>query len=217
MIRITLTDNQTLVRASFRALLKTQPNVEIIKKTANGTQTVTLAHKTNIVLINIRIPKMDNIKTTHQINTDPSLTHVQIVILTTFDLDEYVFKTLRASANKFLVKNTKPIDLLKTIHIITNNKALLSPNITQQLITNYTTQPTSAPRVHNDVFTKLTKRKHEIVALVTHGLTNHEITESLMISPATTKTHVSRALNKLGARDRAQLVVTTYQSGLVRP
>src|SRR5262249_47258986 len=183
----------------------------------DGTQAVAKAGAADIVLMDIRMPGMDGIEATRRISADPSLTHVRIVMLTTFDLDEYVFEALRAGASGFLVKDTEPADLLKAIHVVAGGDALLSPGVTRRLIAEYAASPREAPRTRGDVFGELTEREREVVALVAHGLTNHEIAERLVISPATAKTHVSRALTKLGARDRAQLVVAAYQSGLVRP
>ncbi|WP_028061560.1 response regulator [Candidatus Solirubrobacter pratensis] len=217
MIRILLADDQALVRAGFRALLEAQDDVEVIGEAADGAQAVALARRADIVLMDIRMPGVDGIEATRRIGADPSLEHVRIVMLTTFDLDEYVFEALRAGASGFLVKDTEPVDLLKAIHVVAAGDALLSPGVTRRLIADYASRPASGPRVRADVLAELTEREREVVALVAHGLTNHEIAESLVISPATAKTHVSRALGKLGARDRAQLVVAAYQSGLVRP
>jgi DNA-binding NarL/FixJ family response regulator len=217
MIRVVLADDQALVRAGFRALLEVQPDVKVVGEAAQGAEAVALASKADIVLMDIRMPGMDGIEATRRIGADPSLAHVRIVMLTTFDLDEYVFEALRAGASGFLVKDTEPVDLLKAIRVVASGDALLSPGVTRRLIADYAARPASAPRMRADVFGELTEREREVVALVAHGLTNHEIAESLVISPATAKTHVSRALSKLGARDRAQLVVAAYQSGLVRP
>jgi DNA-binding NarL/FixJ family response regulator len=217
MIRVLLADDQALVRAGFRALLEVQDDLEVVGEAADGAQAVALARKADIVLMDIRMPGMDGIEATRRIGADPSLERVRIVMLTTFDLDEYVFEALRAGASGFLVKDTEPVDLLKAIRVVAAGDGLLSPGVTRRLIADYAARPASAPRVRGDVFAELTEREREVVALVAHGLTNHEIAESLVISPATAKTHVSRALSKLGARDRAQLVVAAYQSGLVRP
>jgi DNA-binding NarL/FixJ family response regulator len=217
MIRVLLADDQALVRAGFRALLEAQPDLDVVGEAADGAQAVALARKADVVLMDIRMPGMDGIEATRRIGADPALAAVRIVMLTTFDLDEYVFEALRAGASGFLVKDTEPVELLKAIQVVAAGDGLLSPGVTRRLIADYASRPATAPRVRGDVFEQLTEREREVVALVAHGLTNHEIADSLVISPATAKTHVSRALTKLGARDRAQLVVAAYQSGLVRP
>jgi DNA-binding NarL/FixJ family response regulator len=217
VIRVLLADDQALVRAGFRALLEAQDDLDVVGEAADGAGAVALARKADVVLMDIRMPGMDGIEATRRIGADPAAQHARIVMLTTFDLDEYVFEALRAGASGFLVKDTEPVDLLKAIRVVASGDALLSPGVTRRLIAEYASRPRSTPRTRDDVFGELTEREREVVALVAHGLTNHEIAESLVISPATAKTHVSRALTKLGARDRAQLVVAAYQSGLVRP
>ncbi len=217
MIKVLLADDQALVRAGFRALLEAQDDLEVVGEAADGAGAVALARRADVVLMDIRMPGMDGIEATRRIGADPAAQHVRIVMLTTFDLDEYVFEALRAGASGFLVKDTEPVDLLRAIRVVAGGDALLSPGVTRRLIAEYASRPAEAPRVRGDVLRDLTEREREVVALVAHGLTNHEIAESLVISPATAKTHVSRALTKLGARDRAQLVVAAYQSGLVRP
>jgi DNA-binding NarL/FixJ family response regulator len=216
-IRVVLADDQALVRAGFRALLEAQDDIEVVGEAANGDEAAKLARNADVVLMDIRMPGVDGIEATRRISADPAAGAVRIVMLTTFDLDEYVFEALRAGASGFLVKDTEPIDLLRAIRVVAGGDALLSPSVTRRLIAEYASRPADAPRVRGDVLQHLTEREREVVALVAHGLTNHEIAESLVISPATAKTHVSRALSKLGARDRAQLVVAAYQSGLVRP
>ena len=216
-IRVVLADDQALVRAGFRALLEAQDDIEVVGEAANGDEAAKLARNADVVLMDIRMPGVDGIEATRRISADPAAGAVRIVMLTTFDLDEYVFEALRAGASGFLVKDTEPIDLLRAIRVVAGGDALLSPSVTRRLIAEYASRPADAPRVRGDVLQDLTEREREVVALVAHGLTNHEIAESLVISPATAKTHVSRALSKLGARDRAQLVVAAYQSGLVRP
>jgi DNA-binding NarL/FixJ family response regulator len=217
VIRVLLADDQALVRAGFRALLEAQDDLDVVGEAADGAGAVALARKADVVLMDIRMPGMDGIEATRRIGADPAAQHARIVMLTTFDLDEYVFEALRAGASGFLVKDTEPVDLLKAIRVVAGGDALLSPGVTRRLIAEYATRPRSTPHTRDDVLQELTEREREVVALVAHGLTNHEIAESLVISPATAKTHVSRALSKLGARDRAQLVVAAYQSGLVRP
>jgi DNA-binding NarL/FixJ family response regulator len=217
LIRVLLADDQALVRAGFRALLEAQDDVEVVGEAADGEQAASLARRADVVLMDIRMPGMDGIEATRRISADPAAEHVRVVMLTTFDLDEYVFEALRAGASGFLVKDTEPVDLLKAIRVVASGDALLSPGVTRRLIAEYAARPREAPSTRGDVLGELTEREREVVALVAHGLSNHEIADRLVISPATAKTHVSRALSKLGARDRAQLVVAAYQSGLVRP
>jgi DNA-binding NarL/FixJ family response regulator len=219
VIRVLIADDQPLMRTGFKTVLEATGMIEVVAEADDGAQAVHAAehHRPDVILMDIRMPGMDGIEATRRIGADPAAQDVRIVMLTTFDLDEYVFEALRAGASGFLVKDTEPIDLLKAIRVVAGGDALLSPGVTRRLIAEYASRPADAPRVRGDVLQDLTEREREVVALVAHGLTNHEIAESLVISPATAKTHVSRALTKLGARDRAQLVVAAYQSGLVRP
>ena len=217
MIRILLADDQALVRAGFRALLDAQDDMQVIGEAADGDDAVRLATRLipDVVLMDIRMPRCDGLEATRRIVADGRLAQVKIIILTTFDLDEYIFEALRAGASGFLVKDIEPIDLIRGIQAVARGDGLLSPGVTRRLIAAFATL-TSKPSVVPDLAT-LTVREREVMALVAGGLSNDEIAERLVVSPATAKTHVSRAMVKLGARDRAQLVVFAYESGLVRP
>jgi DNA-binding NarL/FixJ family response regulator len=217
MIRVLLADDQALVRAGFRSLLDAQDDIEVVGEAASGEEAVHLAALLvpNVVLMDIRMPGMDGLQATRSMAADPALSEVRVVILTTFGLDEYVFEAIRSGASGFLVKDTEPGELLHAVRVVAGGEALLSPSVTRRLIEEY------AARAKQPLATKnleeLTTREREVMALVAAGLSNQEIAERLFVSPATAKTHVSRAMVKLGARDRAQLVVIAYESGLVRP
>ncbi len=217
MIRVLLADDQELVRAGFRALLDTQDDVEVVGEAGDGDEAVRLArrHRPDVVLMDIRMPGSDGLAATRTIAADDRLDDVRIVILTTFELDEYVFEAIRAGASGFLVKNTKPAELLQAVRAVAAGDALLSPSVTRRLIREFAARTRQAPR--SPALDALSEREREVMRLVAEGLTNHEIAERLVVSPLTAKTHVSRAMVKLGARDRIQLVVFAYQSGLVRP
>ena len=217
MIRVLLADDQALVRAGFRALLDAQDDVEVVGEASDGADAVRLAarHHPDVVLMDIRMPGLDGLEATRRIVADPALRGVKIVILTTFDLDEYVFEALRVGASGFLVKDTEPVELLRGVRAVASGDALLSPGVTRRLIAQFASQA-RAPRPATEL-SGLTDREREVMALVGAGLSNDEIAERLVVSPATAKTHVSRAMVKLGARDRAQLVVFAYEAGLVRP
>ncbi|HKD97973.1 MAG TPA: response regulator transcription factor [Micromonosporaceae bacterium] len=217
MIKVLLADDQALLRAGFRALLDAQPDVTVVGEAIDGADAVRQAARTrpDVVLMDIRMPGTDGLAATRQIAADASLSDVRIIILTTFDLDEYVFEALRAGASGFLVKDTEPTDLLRAVRAVADGDALLSPGVTRRLIAEFAARP-PAPAVPVES-AALTEREREVVALVGAGLSNEEIAEQLVVSPATAKTHVSRAMGKLGARDRAQVVVYAYESGLVRP
>jgi DNA-binding NarL/FixJ family response regulator len=217
MIRVLLADDQALVRAGFRALLDAQSDVEVVGEASDGAEAVRLAtrYRPDVVLMDIRMPGLDGLEATRRIAADPALAGVRIVILTTFDLDEYVFEALRVGASGFLVKDTEPVDLLRGIRAVASGDALLSPGVTRRLIEEFASRA-RAPRPPTEL-SGLTEREREVMALVGAGLSNDEIAERLVVSPATAKTHVSRAMVKLGARDRAQLVVFAYEAGLVRP
>jgi DNA-binding NarL/FixJ family response regulator len=217
MIGVLLVDDQALVRGGFRALLDAQDDIEVVGEAADGDQAVALTRelRPDVVLMDIRMPGSDGLTATKQIAARPELSGVRIIILTTFDLDEYVFEALRFGASGFLVKDTEPVELIQAVRAVARGDALLSPGITRKLIAEFAAQrrePVDTPAL--DV---LTDREREVMQLVAGGLTNEEIAERLFVSPATAKTHVSRAMVKLGARDRAQLVVFAYESGLVRP
>jgi len=217
MIRILLADDQALVRAGFRALLDAEDDMQVIGEAVDGHDAVRLVMRLlpDVVLMDIRMPRCDGLEATRRIVADRRLAQVKLIILTTFDLDEYIFEALRAGASGFLVKDIEPIDLIRGIQAVARGDGLLSPGVTRRLIAAFATL-TSKPLSLPDLAT-LTEREREVMVLVAGGLSNEEIAERLVISPATAKTHVSRAMVKLGARDRAQLVVFAYESGLVRP
>lgn len=216
MIRVLLVDDQALIRGGFRALLENEADIEVVAEAANGEQGVALAreHLPDVALVDVQMPVMDGIEATRLIAADERLTGVHVVILTNYGLDEYVFNALRAGACGFMVKDTEPADLLQGVRVAARGDALLSPAITRRLIGEYVARrPGPVP----DALDILTNREREVTALVARGLSNDEIAAHMVISPATAKTHVSRAMTKLGARDRAQLVVFAYESGLVAP
>jgi DNA-binding NarL/FixJ family response regulator len=215
--RVLLADDQVLVRAGFRALLEAQEGIEVVGEAADGEEAVRLARalRPDVVLMDIRMPGLDGLEATRAIAADELLAAVRIVILTTFDLDEYVFEALRVGASGFLVKSTEPADLIRGVRAVAAGDALLSPGVTRRLVAEFAArarQPRPVPEL-----AQLTEREREVMGLVAAGLSNDEIADRLVVSPATAKTHVSRAMVKLGARDRAQLVVFAYESGLVRP
>ncbi|WP_214320283.1 response regulator [Nonomuraea sediminis] len=215
MIRVLLADDQVLIRAGFRALIEAEDSIEVVGEAANGRQAVELAaeHLPDVVLLDIQMPIMDGIEATKRIAADPRLAGVHVMILTNYGVDEYVFQALKAGAAGFLLKDSDPDDLLHGIRVVARGDALLSPDITRRLIGEFVARPKlSLPTGDLDV---LTERERETVALVGRGLSNEEIAAHLVVSPFTAKTHVSRAMTKLGARDRAQLVVMAYESGLV--
>jgi DNA-binding NarL/FixJ family response regulator len=218
VIRVLLADDQALVRAGFRALLDAEHDIEVVGEAADGEQAVRLAaeHRPNVVLMDIRMPGVNGLEATKRIAADGRLAEVRVVILTTFDLDEYVFEALTAGAAGFLVKDTEPVDLINAVRVVARGEALLSPSVTRRLIERFASSARQPAKVPRQMET-LTEREREVMALVGVGMSNDEIAERLVVSPATAKTHVSRAMIKLGARDRAQLVVFAYESGLVRP
>jgi len=217
MIRVLLADDQALVRAGFRALLDAQDDIEVAGEAGDGQQAVRLARDLgpDVVLMDIRMPGTDGLAATRQIAADPVLAGVRVVILTTFDLDEYVFEAIRSGASGFLVKDTEPDELVQAVHVVAGGDALLSPGVTRRLIAEFAVRAKRPPDA--GALGELTGREREVLALVGEGLSNSEIARRLVVSPATAKTHVSRAMIKLGSRDRAQLVVAAYESGLVRP
>jgi DNA-binding NarL/FixJ family response regulator len=217
VIRVLLADDQDLVRAGFGALLGAQDDIEVVGEAGDGDEAVELArhHRPDIVLMDIRMPGTDGLAATRAIAADDRLDGVRIVILTTFELDEYVFEAIRAGASGFVVKNTKPVELLRAVRAVAAGDALLSPSVTRRLMREFAARTREAPR--SPALDALTEREREVMALVAEGLTNDEIAERLVVSPLTAKTHVSHVMVKLGARDRIQLVVFAYESGLVRP
>ncbi|MBB5074596.1 response regulator transcription factor [Nonomuraea endophytica] len=212
MIKLLLADDQALVRAGFKALLDAQPDMSVVAEAADGAEAVRLAaqHTPDVVLMDIRMPGTDGLTATRQMPPGP-----KIIILTTFELDEYVFEALRGGASGFLVKDTEPAELIQAVRVVADGEALLSPSVTRRLIAEYATRA-KAP-VSTEGLDQLTDREREVLSLVGTGMTNDEIAAKLFMSPATAKTHVSRAMMKLHARDRAQLVVIAYESGLVKP
>jgi DNA-binding NarL/FixJ family response regulator len=217
MISVLLADDQALVRAGFRSLLAAEPDIEVVAEAADGAQAVehALANRPDVILMDIRMPGVDGLEATRRIVAEPELAGVHVIILTTFDLDEYVFEALRTGASGFLVKDTEPVELLRGVRAVASGDALLSPGVTRRLIAEFANR--SKEPVHGAALEVLTEREREVLALVAEGLSNDEIAARLVVSPATAKTHVSRAMIKLGARDRAQLVVFAYEAGLVRP
>jgi DNA-binding NarL/FixJ family response regulator len=216
MIRVLLADDQALVRAGFAALLGDEPDIEVIGEAADGDEALVLARhfRPDVVLMDIRMPKTDGLAATRAIAGDPDLSDVRVVILTTFEIDEYIFEALRAGATGFLVKDTEPAELLRAVRVAAAGDALLSPGVTRQLIAQFAsrTEPPTTPPLD-----PLTDREREVTGLVASGMSNQDIAKQLYLSTATVKTHINRAMSKLGARDRAQLVVFAYESGLARP
>ncbi|WP_067806766.1 response regulator [Actinomadura formosensis] len=217
MIRVLLCDDQPLLRGGFRALLDAEDDIEVVAEAANGEEGLALAreHLPDIALIDIQMPVMDGIETTRRIAADPALAGVHVVILTNYGFDEYVFNALRAGAAGFLVKDIEPDDLLHSVRVAARGDALLAPSITRMLISRYVAQPLNAGAGAG--LKELTNREREAVVLAAQGLSNDQIADRMVISPLTAKTHINRAMIKLQARDRAQLVVLAYESGLVSP
>jgi DNA-binding NarL/FixJ family response regulator len=217
LIRVVLADDQALVRAGFHALLDAQEDIEVVGEAADGREAIELAArlKPDVILMDIRMPVLDGLAATREIALDKALDGVRIVILTTFELDEYVFEAIRAGAAGFLVKDTKPGDLIEAVRVVAGGDALLSPSVTRRLISEFATRAKEPPA--SSALEELTDREREVMALAATGLSNDQIADRLVLSVATAKTHVSRAMVKLGVRDRAQLVVMAYESGLVRP
>ena len=217
MIRVLLIDDQPLIRSGFRALLDLEDDIEVVAEAADGKEGLALVkeHLPDIVLIDIQMPVVDGIEATRLIAADPALAQVHVVILTNYGMDEYIFNALRAGAAGFLVKDILPEDLLHSVRVAARGDALLAPSITRKLINRYVAQPLNTTA--GTGLEELTNREREAVALVAQGLSNDEIADHMVISPMTAKTHINRAMTKVHARDRAQLVVLAYESGLVAP
>ncbi|WP_406863502.1 response regulator transcription factor [Streptomyces sp. HUAS MG47] len=217
MIRVVLADDQTLVRAGFRSILADEEDIEVVGEAADGEQAVALARelRPDVVLMDIRMPGLDGLEATRRITGDERLEGVRVVILTTFDVDDYVYGALRAGASGFLVKDTEPMELLHGVRVVARGDALIAPGVTRRLIAEFagrSKQPDPSPRLN-----ALTDREREVMGLVGAGLSNDEIAQRLVLSPATAKTHVSRIMTKLDVRDRAQLVILAYESGMITP
>ncbi|HKH03858.1 MAG TPA: response regulator transcription factor [Acidimicrobiales bacterium] len=217
MTTIVLADDQSLIRAGLRALIDAQDDLDVVGEAGDGAEAVRVVTETRpeVVLMDVRMPDVDGLEATRRIVADPALADVRVVILTTFELDEYVFEALRSGASGFLVKDTEPADLLRAVRAAAAGDALLSPGVTRRLIEEFATR--AKPAGLAPQLDLLTEREREVMALVAEGLSNDEIAARLVVSPATAKTHVSRAMIKLNARDRAQLVVFAYETGLVAP
>ncbi|MEV6332509.1 response regulator transcription factor [Streptomyces sp. NPDC051909] len=217
MIRVVLADDQTLVRAGFRSILADEDDIEVVGEAADGERAVALARelRPDVVLMDVRMPVLDGLEATRRITADPVLEGVRVVILTTFDVDDYVYGALRAGASGFLVKDTEPEELLHGVRVVARGDALLAPAVTRRLIAEFAgraPRPDPSPRLN-----ALTEREREVMGLVGAGLSNDEIARRLVLSPATAKTHVSRIMTKLDVRDRAQLVILAYESGMITP
>jgi DNA-binding NarL/FixJ family response regulator len=218
LIRVVLADDQALVRAGFRVLLDSAGDIEVVGEAASGDEALAQARerRPDVVLMDIRMPNVDGLEATRRIATEPALAGVRVLILTTFEVDEYVFEALRSGASGFVVKDMEPAELLQAVRVVARGDALLAPGVTRRLIAEFAGRPEQRRLAVPDL-KGLTDREREVMVLVAAGRSNDEIAAELFISPATAKTHVSRAMSKLGARDRAQLVVLAYESGLVLP
>jgi DNA-binding NarL/FixJ family response regulator len=218
MIRVLLVDDQVLLRSGLRVLLESEDDIAVVGEAGDGEEAIALAGDTrpDVVLMDIRMPRLDGVEATKRITADDRLEGVRVLILTTFESDEYVFEALRVGASGFLVKDSDPAEVLRAVRVLASGEALLSPSITRRLIEEYAGWP-ERRRSSPAELEELTPRELEVMALVAHGLTNAEIADHLVVSRATAKTHVSRAMMKLHARARSQLVVLAYQTGLVIP
>jgi DNA-binding NarL/FixJ family response regulator len=217
-VTVAVVDDQPLIRTGLRTLLEHDRGIELVGEADDGQKAVALARRLrpDVVLMDIRMPVLDGIEATRRITGDPALAATRVVMLTTFDLDDYVYAAIRAGASGFLLKDARPEEILSAVRVVATGDALLAPSVTRRLIEEFAQRPEAAP-VPGPELAALTDREREVLALVGRGLSNAEIAERLYVSPATAKTHVSHIMTKLYARDRAQLVVTAYESGLVRP
>ncbi|SFB60471.1 two component transcriptional regulator, LuxR family [Amycolatopsis marina] len=217
MIRLLLADDQALVRAGFRSILDGEDDLSVVAEAAEGDSAFRLAreHRPDVVLMDVQMPGIDGLEATRRIAADPALADVKVVILTTYDVDDYVYGALRAGASGFMVKDTEPTELIHAVRVVARGDALLAPSVTRRLIAEFAgrvSRPAPSPRLNS-----LTEREREVTILVAEGLSNDEIAERLVLSPATAKTHVSRIMTKLRVRDRAQLVILAYESAMVTP
>ena len=217
MIRVAIADDQQLIRAGFRSLLEAEPDIEIVGEAGTGAEAVSLATamRPDVFLMDIRMPDGDGLWATEQIVRNSDLSSTRIVIVTTFELDEYVGRAIRAGASGFLVKDTEPVDFIRAVRVVAAGDALLSPTVTRRLLERLSSEISEAPDARS--LNVITEREREVLGLVGLGLTNDEIGKRLFLSPLTAKTHVSRIMSKLAARDRVQLVVIAYETGLVSP
>ena len=215
-IRIILADDQALIRAGFRSILEREPDFVVVGEAVDGVDAVALAKRTrpDVILMDIRMPRLDGIAATQQISADEELTGMRVIIVTTYEIDEYIFAALRAGASAFLLKDLEPEELRKAVRVVADGESLLAPRVTRRIIEQFSQRPTRSAD-YEGLLAQLTEREREITGLVGQGLSNLEIAAQLSISVATAKTHVARAMMKLGARDRAQVVVFAYESGLV--
>ncbi|PRX95710.1 response regulator transcription factor [Allonocardiopsis opalescens] len=217
MIRVAIADDQSLVRMGLRVLLDSEDDIELVGEAADGDEAVALvrAERPDVVLMDVRMPGKDGLTALREIAADPEAAGTRVIVVTTFELDEYVFDALRFGAAGFLVKDSEPAEVLQAVRVVAEGQSLLSPSVTRRVVASFTADRARRSRPHPELG-RLTEREREVLALVGEGLSNDEIAERLVLSPATARTHVSRAMVKLHARDRAQLVVFAYQSGLVR-
>ena len=216
-IRVVLAEDQPMVRAGFRSLLDSRGDIEVVGEAATGSEALAevRALRPDVVVMDIRMPEMDGLEATRRITADPALSATRVLVLTTFELDEYVFGALHAGASGFLLKGGELADLVNAIRVVARGESLLAPSVTRRLIDTYVSRPQRTTGTEHEGLGELTAREREVLGLVATGLTNAEIAHALHLSPLTAKTHVSRILMKLGARDRVQLVVIAYQSGIV--
>jgi DNA-binding NarL/FixJ family response regulator len=219
VIRVVVVDDQGLVRSGFVVLLRSAPDIEVVGEAGDGREAleVVTRERPDVVLMDVRMPEMDGVEATRRIAADPQLTSTRVLILTTFDLDEYVFAALRAGASGFLLKDTLPEDLLAAVRVVADGETLLSPGVTRRVVEEFLRRPASGAAATVPGLDQLTEREREVLAAVARGLSNAEVADALYISPATAKTHVSHLLTKLQVRDRAQLVVAAYEGGVVQP